>query len=279
MDFLIRKASGKREPFQEEKFKTSMRRIGADEQTITNILAEIRSHYPNIRSTRQLFRIARGYLSHTNPTLATRYNLKQALLQLGPTGFPLEKFIAEIFAHEGFTVITDQTVAGKCINHEIDVIAHLKDKKYMIESKFHNRQNLKSDVKVPLYIKARYDDIQQAWEQHAPNSREFTDIWIVTNTEFSSDAVQYAQCEHMHLMSWRYPQGKALRDLISKHNLHPITALLHLSGSKKRALLKNGFVLCRDIITHQKRLPELGLTPDEIERLVHDAQRLCSSST
>lgn len=276
MEFLIRKASGKREPFQEEKFKTSLRRIGADEQTIATILDKVRSMYPNIHTTRQLFHIARNYLTHTDSLLATRYNLKQALLQLGPTGFPMEKFIAELFAHEGFTVITDQTVAGKCISHEIDIIAHLKDKKYMIESKFHNVQRYKSDVKIPLYIKARYEDIRQAWLQHAPNSREFTDIWLVTNTEFSSDAVQYAQCEHMHLMSWRYPEGKALRDLISKHRLHPLTALVHLSGSKKRALLKKGLVLCHDIITHQKVLAELGLKPEEIERLVQDAQRLCS---
>jgi hypothetical protein len=276
MEFLIRKASGKREPFQEEKFKTSLRRIGADEATIAEILDEVRSQYPNIRSTRQLFRMARSHLTRTNPMLATRYNLKQALLQLGPTGFPLESFIAALFAYEGFKVITDQVVAGKCIRHEIDVIAHLKDKTYMIESKFHNRQNLKSDVKVPLYIKARFEDIRQAWQQHVPNSREFTDIWIITNTEFTSDAVQYAQCEHMHLMSWRYPAGNALRDLISKHRLHPITALVHLSPRQKRELLRKGLVLCRDIIVHQKLLAELGLKPAEIERLVQDAQRLCS---
>lgn len=279
MEFLIRKASGKREPFQEEKFKTSLRRIGADEQTIAAILDKVRSMYPNIHTTRKLFQVARNYLTDEDPTLATRYNLKQALLQLGPTGFPLESFIAALFAFEGFTVITNQTVAGKCIRHEIDVIAHLHDKKYMIESKFHNRQNLKSDVKVPLYIKARYEDIRQAWQQQLPNSREFTHIWIVTNTEFTADAMQYAQCEHMRLMSWRFPAGYALRDLVAKHGLHPITALVHLTKQQKQAFLKKGLVLCRDIISHQKLLAEIGLKPEEIERLVHDAQRLCAKAS
>lgn len=277
MEFLIRKASGKREPFQEEKFKTSLRRIGADEQTIAAILDKVRSMYPNIRSTRKLFHVARSYLTHADATLATRYNLKQALLQLGPTGYPLESFIAALFAFEGFTVITDQTVAGKCVGHEIDVIAHLKDKKYMIESKFHNRQNLKSDVKVPLYIQARYEDIRQAWQQQVPNSREFTDIWIITNTEFTADATQYAQCEHMRLMSWRTPAGYSLRELVTKHKLHPITALVHLSQRQKRVFLKKGLVLCRDILTHQKLLTELGLKPNEIEQIVRDAQSLCAA--
>ncbi len=275
MSFYITKASGDKELFDIQKFTRSLQRVGATPDAIERIARDLEK-LPTPNSTHEIYQYALNRLQQQSPHLAARYNLKQALFQLGPTGFPFEQFIGELFRAKKFSVKTDQIVSGWCVEHEIDVIASTQAKQIMVECKFHAGAALKVDVKVPLYIKARFDDVHKAWDSKQGAQNVFHEAWIVTNTRFTTPAVQYAKCAGIQLLGWSYPLHENLQMLIDHLGLHPITAFPSLSLQQKKDLVHGGFVLCRDARQHQTLLHRLGFSQQEIDTLVKESELLCA---
>ena len=79
-------------------------------------------------------------------------------------------------------------------------------KKYMIEAKFHNALGTRSDVHVSLYTKARFDDVSEKYN--------FDQAWLVTNTKVTKDALDYALCVDMKVISWNYPEKEVGRKFL-----------------------------------------------------------------
>ena len=50
-------------------------------------------------------------------------------MDLGPTGYPFEDYVAEILKTEGYQTQVRQVLEGNCVSHEIDVIAQKKTKR------------------------------------------------------------------------------------------------------------------------------------------------------
>lgn len=276
MTEFIEKTSGLTEPYDEQKLIRSLRNVGATDAIIQDILDEMRRQFQTITNTQQIFAIALEKLKAINTGLASRYNLKKALLEFGPAGFPFEQFIAAVFQAQGYEVSTNITAQGFCVSHELDVVAIKDNVHHMIECKFHNNQAYKSDVKVSLYIKARYEDLLKAWKLSTKDAHRAHQPWIVTNTTFTEDAIQFAQCVGIAAMSWNFPEKHALKDLISKYNLHPITALVSLTGKEKKLFLDNGLVLCRDAEQNKEKLQSLGIKPADVDQLIKEAQATCT---
>lgn len=275
MLFYVTKMSGEKELFDPEKLRRSLRKAKASGELIDEILALVEKD-ASLRTTKKIYAFAHEYLTHRHPVIAARYSLKHALLELGPAGFPFEQFIAQLFRKQGFTTQTNQLISGFCIEHEIDVICSKENKRYMVECKFHAKQKLKSDVKVPLYIKARFDDVAQAWnEQEKNNPQEFHQAWVVTNTKFTSIATKFAECRNIRLLSWSYPHGNALPDLVDQYGLHPITALTGLNKNQKKAFIKHNFVLCKDAEKQRSILKKLGFSEREITKIIKEAIEVC----
>jgi len=55
--------------------------------------------------------------------------------------------------------------------------------------------------------------------------------WLVTNTRCTSDAIQYAECVGLRIMSWRYPATGSLEKMIEEKRLYPAT-ILHPHGGR-----------------------------------------------
>lgn len=267
MNFKIIKASGKKEIFDPNKFRKSLQRAGASKQIIEQITRAVEED-PSLRTTHAIYAFALQQLHAQSPATATHYNIKRALYELGPAGFPFEKFIAGLFSEQGYTTQTNQIIQGKCVTHEVDVIARSEDKHFYIECKFHSRQGLPCDVKVPLYVKARVDDII-----HADDKKKYPypQGWLVTNTRFTSDAIAYGECAGLNLLSWSHPVGNSIPDLMARHNAHPITALISLSNRQKRLLMQKGVILCRDIPQHTALLHSLGMSSLAVENIINEA--------
>lgn len=276
MTEFIKKTSGLTEAYDENKLIRSLRNIGANDEAIQDILDEIHKQFPIITDSQQIFEIALTKLKEINTGLASRYNLKKALIEFGPAGFPFEQFIAALFEAQGYKVSTNIQAQGMCISHELDVVAIKDNVHHMIECKFHNNQGYKSDVKVSLYIKARFDDLHNAWQEDTRDTHKDHQAWIVTNTTFTEDALQFASCVGIRMISWNYPYKHALKDLIAAHNLHPITALVSLTGRQKKMLLENGLVLCRDIEQYKNVLKNLGISEHDINALIREAYTTCA---
>ena len=96
MAFYIRKSSGEKELFDIYKFRISLEKAGADEHLIDRLVCEI-EQFPKLRSTKEIYGYALNVLQQEKPSVAARYNIKRAIMDLGPVGFPFEQFVAEIF--------------------------------------------------------------------------------------------------------------------------------------------------------------------------------------
>lgn len=240
----IVKANGHHETFDSEKLRFSLLNSGASPDDTENVLAHI---VPELRSgmtTEDIYRHAFDILKNVSRPVARSYSLRRAVLDLGPSGFPFEDFVAEVLRTKGFECVTRQVVLGGCVPHEVDVVAYNDKKLIMIEAKFHNELGTKSDLKVALYIKARFDDIKDNVFAYGGKDRKVTDSWLVTNTKFSSTAIHYAECKNMTLIGWNYPEKGNLQDMIEEGVLHPVTCLTSLSNEEKKLFLTAGVVLC-----------------------------------
>lgn len=269
----IRKSSGEKQRFNLHKFRRSLLKAGAQEKDIKKIVHRIKKEKP--KSTQRIHEIATEMLQKENPPVADRYNLKRALMELGPHGYPFEQFVAHLFSLQGYTAQTNQVIPGACVDHEVDVVAQKNNHHYVIECKFHNRTGMKSDVQVTLYVQARFEDIHEAWKQKEQKQQEFHQVWVVTNTKFTSEAIKYGLCKNMKLLGWGYPAKNSLAELIQKHDLFPITTLTSLTKYQKRAFLKKGLVLCKQARDHQKTLAQLGLKPRAIQKIISEAEAVC----
>lgn len=263
----VKKASGDLEPFSEEKVSRSLLRAGTDtvlsEQIVTHVKKELYEGIPTHKIYSHIFELLK---KEKSPSLG-RYNLKQAIMELGPTGYPFEKFVGALLQHSGYKVEIGVEVRGHCVTHEIDVIARKDDQYVMVECKFHNQPGTRSDVKVALYVKARFDDLTATFNQ----------AWLVTNTKLTSDAVQYGECVKMRLIGWSYPSSGSLQDFIEQSGLHPITCLTSLTRNQKQTLLSSNIVLCRDIATAKKDiLSSLALSDEQKTRLSTEIKAMCT---
>ncbi len=211
---FVVKASGQRELFNEEKLRSSMLRSGATDEAVEDVLIHIEPELHDGMTTTDIYKHAFNVLHKWKEPVAMRYALRRAVMELGPTGFPFEKFIAEYFKDKGFETLTDQEVLGACVPHEMDVVAWNDEKLIMAEAKFHNELGIKSDLKVVLYVKARFDDLRESVFNFGGKDRKLTEGWLITNTKFSSTAIHYGECQKLTMIGWNYPEHGNLQDMI-----------------------------------------------------------------
>ncbi len=266
MTKIVKKNSGDLEPFDVGKFQRSIRRAGANESQVRDLTRKVLDNH-QLTTTRDIYAFAYEYLRQENPPIAARYSLRNAISSLGPSGFPFEQFAAAIFKALGYEVETDLIVRGKCVQHEIDVLLQKNGELSFAECKFHH-EHLKVDIKVPLYIKARYDDV-------AAHNKEYKTAWVITNTKFTTDAQAYAECVGLHLLGWNYPINNSLERIIDRLGLHPITILTSLSNKQKQQLLEQKVVLCQNMAQQRTTLKSIGLREHEIENVIHEANTAC----
>jgi hypothetical protein len=274
---LVTKASGEMTPFHERKLRASLMRSGADDNQINEVLSEISSQLHHGISTKKIYRMAFNLLKNSSKSFAARYHLKQAIMELGPSGYPFEKFVGEILSQQGYAVQIGQLVRGKCVTHEVDAIALTDHEHFMIECKYHNRRGTICDVKIPLYIQSRFKDVESEWLKIPGHEHRAHQGWVVTNTKFSGDAIQYGNCVGLKLLGWDYPAKGSLKDLIDEFGLYPITCLTTLTRAEKQQLLDRKIVLCREICSDSKLLSSLGMNEIKIKKVMNEGQDLCSN--
>lgn len=272
---LITKASGKSEPFSSEKLKRSLERAGASEEKIKNIIEQVSANLYEGISTKKIYKIAFNLLKENSRPLAAKYHLKQAIMELGPSGYSFEKYIGLILQAQGYKTSVGDIVQGQCVSHEIDVIAELGHHHFMIECKYHNQPGTFSGVKIPLYIQARFKDVEAQWLKLPGHGTKFHQGWVVTNTRFSSDAIQYGKCAGLKLLGWDYPQKGSLKELIDTLGLYPLTCLTTLTKLEKESLISRKIVLCKELINHEKYLEQTGITPGRIKSVLSEVIHLC----
>ncbi|NER16827.1 restriction endonuclease [Spongiivirga citrea] len=275
-EFTIVKASGEKVRFSIPKLKKSLRRSGAEEHTVSQIIDAVRDELYQGISTKEIYNRAFALLKKSKSIYASKYKLKKAIYEFGPTGFPFERFVAAILQYAGYQVKVGQILQGKCVSHEVDVVAEKDEEHIIIECKFHSDRKNKCDVKVPLYIHSRYSDIIANYENgnNCP-----TDGWVVTNTQFTKDAIAYGTCSGLQLLSWDFPKNNGLKDRIDRLGLYPITVSTLLTNSEKQFLLGRDIVLCRQLLKDTFYLDHLGVSEERKSNIISEIKLLCSETS
>jgi hypothetical protein len=268
-------ASGERLNFSKEKVANSLRKSGATEQVIRDILKSISKELHEDTTTRDIYKQAYKLLKAQDGLTASRYKLKKAIFELGPTGFPFEQFIGAVMANSGYKVEVGKVIQGACVSHEVDIIAEKNQRKLFMECKFHGEQGKKCNVKVPLYIHSRFEDIKNLDLSKKGGQASFNEGWVVTNTRFTEDALQYSRCVNLQLLSWDYPKGNGLKERIDRLGLYPITVSTLLSTREKQFLLSREIVLCKDLINDNFLLDALKISSGRKNRILSEMKQLC----
>lgn len=271
----IKKASGQEELFDISKLERSLINAGADHSIVADIIEDINGWIFHGATTKKIYSRAFQLLKQKKTLAAIYYKLKQAIMELGPTGYPFETFIGKIFEKQGYEVLVGQTLEGYCVSHEMDVIATGKDIQHLVECKYRTAREKNITIQVPLYVRARIDDIikkRKGLQEY--QNLEFQG-WVVTNTRFSSDSIDYARCSGLKLIGWDYPAGNSLKDIIEKERLYPLTLLGQLTVKEKQQLLEQGLVLCSELLKNPQLIDSLQLTKPKFNSLMRELREIC----
>lgn len=272
----VKKKSGQTEQYKSQKLQKSIENVGLSTEDAKTVVEEVERRQPTAHiSTRKLhyetFRLIR---KHSNAS-AARYNLKKAVSELGPSGYPFERFFGAILDSLGYKVQVGIYQEGHCLSHEIDVLADKADYRLMVECKFRNRQHHKIDTQTTLYVQARFQDLSKKWfftEGVTDNHR----VCIATNTSFTTDAMKYGKCMNMLLISWDYPNTKQnLKHLIEDTGMYPLTCLTSLTKNEKKALLNKNLVLVKELQHNVSVFDDLGITNRRLSKINKEINALC----
>ncbi len=271
--FQVIKSSGEKADFSITKLRNSLYRSGADELTVDTIINVVRDELYQGISTKEIYNRAFALLKKSKSIYASKYKLKKAIYELGPTGFPFERFIGALLEYSGYSISIGAILQGKCVSHEVDVIAKKNGKHIVAECKFHSEKTTTCNVKIPLYINSRYQDIVAQFDNpnQCPNEG-----WVVTNTRFTSNALMYGKCVGLYLLSWDYPKDNGLKDRIDRLGLYPITVSTLMTNREKQFLLSREIVLCRQLADDTFYLDHLGVSETRKNKILAEISMLCN---
>jgi hypothetical protein len=269
------KHSGDIVDFNPIKLKQSLLKSGANKTVVETILQTINKEIYEGISTKQIYKMAFDLLKKVSNSNAARYNLKEAIRLLGPAGFFFEKYIARLFASEHYETKTNLTLQGKCVSHEVDVLVKKDHIISMIECKFHMGKDTNSDVKVPMYILSRFNDLKERKHTLFSGKEFISKCWIATNNRFTSDAITFARCSGLNLLSWNYPEHNNIKTKNDTNHLYPVTCLTTLSLAEKDRLLILDVILVKEIINNSGCLEKIGLSSNRIKNVLKEASELC----
>jgi hypothetical protein len=277
MSVTIVKASGRQEEFDIRKLVDSLIRSGASEDVAQEIAQKVSGQITPRLRTKHIFRMARKLLHKYNRAADMRYSIKRAIYALGPAGYQFEQYFARILKEYGYAVEVNRIMNGYCVTHEVDVFAVKENSGFIIECKYHSDGGIPTDVKTALYIHSRFADIKRGYEASLGNCVRIIEGWLVTNTRCSSDAIKFAECMGLRIVSWRYPQREGLEKMIEDKRLYPVTILTSVRRNILDILFLNKFILAKDIadIDQQAFIERSGLDRNIAGILKREADEVC----
>lgn len=273
----IIKHGGEKELFDPDKLRTSLEKAGATVFVANDIASKIQKDLFDGATSDDIYKRAFELLQEKEKRPALKYSVKRSILSLGPSGFPFEKFIAEVFSAKGYTSEIGLTLKGKCTTHEVDIVSYNENDLIIAEAKFHNQIGVKTDTKTALYIKARFDDLLDQEFHIGRKKRKMTKALMITNTKFTHTAKKYVDCVGTYdLISWDYPKKGNLYDLMEETTLHPLTCINSLSSKHKQDLIEKGIVNCKSLKNEKEAMLEIGIPPEKIDDIIKNIDIICS---
>lgn len=253
-DIIIIKADGEHVPFEINRIKASIHRTGASKEVVNRVAEDVAKSVREGMTTREIYRMVFERLKQESVCYSCRYDLREAILRMGPAGFNFEKYVASILRAYGYDAeVPEQDLRGACVEHEVDGIARKDGRSHFIEAKFRNKYHDRVNLQAALYTWARYTDLVDGAD--LGYVERFEEVWLITNAKFSSHAKQFGLCKGMKMIGWNFPEKVNFASLVDHRALYPVTVIDGVSEHELTALAQVGWMLCREIMDHE---------PDEV---------------
>lgn len=277
MEATVIKSSGRTEKFDIQKLADSLVRSGAPPDVALEIANKVAARIAPTSHAKAIYRLARSFLRRYNRVSGMKYSLKKAIYALGPSGYPFEKYFAGILKAHGYSIELDRIVAGYCVKHEVDIMAVRGDEHCIIECKYHGNAGNTTDVKTALYVHSRVEDIRKVYAGPDRSEGISPQGWLVTNTRCTTDAISFAECAGLRVVSWRYPSNGSLEKMIEDKRLYPVTVLPAAGQKALATLVSKNIILVEDIaqMDAEAFLGESGLDRETAYSLKRQAGELC----
>jgi hypothetical protein len=269
----VKKRDGFVVDFDPDKVIGSLKNSGVSDETAQKVLLNIYNQKFSIISTDELYKLIYKLVKkYENKYSASIYSLKNAILRLGPDGYSFEDFIGKIFAFLGYKIKVRQTYFSLCVSHELDIVGN----DFFVECKYHNDGGINTGIKDVMYSHARFLDLKNANKEKGYN---FNNLWVISNTKFSGDAIAYGEYWKINLMSWKYKGNMSLSYLIDTNGLYPITLLPSVSKRVFKVLNDNSILIVAEVAYKSEAdLKKMGLNYNEARALKIDCENLINAS-
>lgn len=271
------KSTGETEKFSEEKIYKTSKRAGASDDLAQKTVEEVKKTLEQGMSTDEIYDNVLSCLIDNNSAVAARYSLKKSIMKLGPAGYIFEKYIAAILREYGYETRTGIIVKGECVHHEVDVLAKKDTRHILAECKYHNHRGIKTGVKVSMYTYARSADIIERMERVETEKNTTHEGWLITNTHCSDDAIKFATCRGLKILSWNYPKKNSLREYIEKKALYPVTIIPKMPKRALKKLSDENIMFAHEVahIPLKKFMSISGLKKNQAENIQREVLSIC----
>lgn len=278
-NFTVTKLNGDSIEFDEEILKKSLRNCGASQEEVRRVAKAVQDILYEGISTTEIYKKAFSILKIQNRLSASKYSLKRAILALGPTGYPFERLVAALLQHKGYKTKVGVVLKGKCVSHEVDVLAEKDGVAYAVECKFKSDSHANNGVQIPLYINSRFLDLQSQWNSDFKRDSYLKQGLLVTNTRFSNDAIAYAECVGLQILGWNYPKNNGIKHNIDDFGLYPVTTMITLALNEKKTLIENGIILTIELLNYRALRTLLKISAKREELILNEAKTLVNLRT
>lgn len=243
----VTKADGRLERFDSEKIMQTCLRAGVSEEDAAKVVSEVSERVYDKMPTRELLGIILKVLKKYSEPASLRYNLRQAIGDMDGDGAVFEVYVQKLLESYGYATQHATLVAGKCVEHEVDIIAKKDGRTIMVECKHHREFHTYTSMKVGLEVWAAFEDMNAG-------NKKFDEAWLVCNTKYSEHCIKYAACKGVTTIGWKYPPHRSappdmsLEAMVEDRKLYPVT-LLQLKEDVKQRLFSAGIITIRDMLS------------------------------
>jgi hypothetical protein len=184
-----------------------------------------------------------------------------------------EQFVRVLLSEHGYDVTPNQIIRGKCAEHEIDAIAQKEGITYSVEVKHHFNYHTLTGLDTVRISRAVFEDTTEGFELGL-NNVKIDRALVVSNTKFSGQALQYAECRGISHIGWNTPPGHDLPTMIEEKNLYPITYLKGLDSGIRRKLFSVGVIFIRELVkkSPHELAEETGIKKKVLEHMTGKAR-------
>jgi Holliday junction resolvase-like predicted endonuclease len=248
----VTKADGSKQPFDKQKIINTCLRLQATLEQAQSIADKIEARAYDGIPTKKILQMVFLYMKKYRPAIGYQIDLRQAIAMLRSKP-DFEVYTAKLFEALGYKVETNLIIQGKCVEHEIDVVARKDNEIILVEVKHHVNHHTYSGLEVFLQLNSTLEDLREGYETGKNNFR-FTKAILICNTKVSEHAKRYALCKGLEFIAWKFPPEKGLERIIEGYKLYPITFLKGIEREEVYKLADAGIVTIKQLLDDVEKI-------------------------